>query len=105
MFKKYFCLMQRNMLLSHVKKHNMALLPKERSIMLCKTIALERDQGTQSSEAAEKFNFSSKPRIPRERKDISPLFPSVCFLEGDVRLLPLLLKDSCFQLYTMLPGT
>lgn len=34
MFKKYFHLMQRNVLLSHVKKHNMAQLPKERACEL-----------------------------------------------------------------------
>lgn len=47
-------------------------------------------------------SFSSKPRIPRESKDISPFFPILfAFLEDDVSLLPLLLKDSFLQLYTM----
>lgn len=44
--------------------------------MLHKAIALEREQGTQSSVAAEQFSFSSKLRIPKESKEISPLFPS-----------------------------
>lgn len=34
--QEVFFLMQRNMLLSHVKKHSMALLPKERSCELQK---------------------------------------------------------------------
>lgn len=45
-------------------------------IMLRKAIALEREQGTQSSVAAEQFSFSSKLRIPKESKEIFPLFPS-----------------------------
>lgn len=66
-------------------------------IMLPRTMVLEREQGTQTSEAAEQFSFSSKPRIPRESKDISPPHPPIlfAFLEDDVGLLLLFLKDPC----------
>lgn len=75
--------------------------------MLHETIALERKQGTQSSMVVVHVSFSSKPRISRESKDILPFFFPIllAFLEVDVSLLPLLLKDSCFQLYTMVPVT
>lgn len=71
--------------------------------MLHKAIALETEQGTQSSVAAERFRFSSKLRTPRESEGIalSPIL--FAFLADDVGLFPLLLKDSCFQLYTILP--
>lgn len=70
--------------------------------MVHKAIALEKEQGTQSSVAAEQFSFSSKLRIPKESKGIalSPIL--FAFLGDDVGLFPLLLKASCFQLYTIL---
>lgn len=70
--------------------------------MLHKAIALEREQGTKSRVAAEQFSFSCKLRIPKESKDISLLFSScLLFLGDDVGLFSWLLKDSCFQLYTI----
>ena len=74
-------------------------------IMLHATIALERKQGTRSSVAA-KSVFPVNQESPERVKTFLPFFPILfAFLEDDVSLLPLLLKDSFLQLYTMAPVT